>query len=223
MNDSVFGYRFDASFEYENGFYLTAGLPRFSKFLSHYELYKKIVDLPGHVVECGVFKGASLLRWTAFRDILENPFSRRIVGFDSFGQFPETEFAPDRRLRQRFIEEAGSQSLSVEQMRLVLEKKSHQNVDLVPGDIVETSAEYVRAHPELKIALLHIDTDIYEPARAALEAFYPCIVRQGLLVLDDYGTFPGETRAVDEYFAGIDVAIQKLSISHHIPAFIVKP
>ena len=223
MADSVLGYRFDSSFDYENGFYLTAGLQRFSKFLSHYELYKKIVELPGHIVECGVFKGASFMRWIAFRDILENPFSRKIIGFDTFAQVPETDFEPDRECRQRFIAEAGDRSISEEEMRLVLENKGHRNVDLVPGNIVETSVEYVRTHPEFKIALLHIDTDIYEPARAVLEAFYPCLVRQGLLVLDDYGIFPGETKAVDDYFAGRDVAVRKLTVSHDRPAFIVKP
>ena len=223
MTDSVLGYHFDASFEYENGFYLTAGLPRFSKFLSHYELYKKIAGVPGHIVECGVFKGASFLRWTAFRDIIENPFSRKIIGFDSFDTFPETSFEPDKQRRQLFIEEAGDRSLSVAEMRRVLDNKGHKNVELVAGNIVETSVEYAREHPELKIALLHIDTDVYEPARAALEAFYPCIVRHGLVVLDDYGTFPGETRAVDDYFADSAVEIRKLSVSHHIPAFIIKP
>jgi hypothetical protein len=222
LTDSVSGYRFDACFDYENGFYLTAGLQRFSKFLSHYELYRKIEGLPGHILECGVFKGASLMRWAAFRDIIENPFARKIIGFDSFGPFPETAFEPDQLPRRRFIAEAGSRSLSADELRLALERKGHRNIELVPGDIVATSHEYVRSHPELKIALLHVDTDIYEPAKAAVSAFYPRIVRGGLLVVDDYGTFPGETRAVDEYFSDTPIEIKKLSVSHHIPAYVVK-
>ncbi len=44
-------------FMYENGFYLTSQPYRLGNMISHYELYKKIIDLPGAVVELGVFKG----------------------------------------------------------------------------------------------------------------------------------------------------------------------
>ena len=41
----------------ENIFYLKSETSRISKFIYHYEIYKKILDLPGHVIEFGVFKG----------------------------------------------------------------------------------------------------------------------------------------------------------------------
>ena len=45
------------SFYYENGFYLTSQPYRIGNMLSHFELYKKITNLPGDVVELGVFRG----------------------------------------------------------------------------------------------------------------------------------------------------------------------
>ena len=47
------------------------------------------MGLPGHIVERGVYKGASFLRFATFREILENPHARKAVGFDTFGRFPE--------------------------------------------------------------------------------------------------------------------------------------
>ena len=44
-------------FDYENGFYLTGQPYRMGNILAHYELYKKILDIPGDVIELGVFKG----------------------------------------------------------------------------------------------------------------------------------------------------------------------
>jgi len=64
----------DKMFDYENGYYATATESRFGKFLAHYELYKKIVDLPGAVVECGIFKGNSFYRLAHFRDLLESRY-----------------------------------------------------------------------------------------------------------------------------------------------------
>ena len=44
------------AFGYENGFYLTSQISRMSNIISHYELYKRIVELPGDIVELGVLK-----------------------------------------------------------------------------------------------------------------------------------------------------------------------
>ena len=53
---------------YENGFYLTSDITRLAKALGHFELYRMITHLPGQVVECGVFKATSLVRWATFRE-----------------------------------------------------------------------------------------------------------------------------------------------------------
>ena len=45
------------SMDYENGFYLTSKPYRMGNIMAHYEIYKMITDLPGEVVECGVYKG----------------------------------------------------------------------------------------------------------------------------------------------------------------------
>jgi hypothetical protein len=219
---NIFGFDTDKAADYENGFYLTSSVPRLAKALAHYELYKRIVNLPGHVVECGVFKGTSMVRWATYREVLESPHARRIIGFDTFADFPETGYADDQAPRERFIAAAGSVSMTVEELQQVMTHKGVRNVELVAGDILETVPRYVQQNPAFKIALLHIDTDIYEPAKAALEALYDRIVPGGLLVLDDYGLFPGETKAVDEFFAGRTPLFQKLPLSHDIPVFVVK-
>jgi hypothetical protein len=209
--------------EYENNFYLSCDVTRISKVLAHYELFKMVGDLPGHVVECGVFKGASLVRFAAFRELLGSTYSKRIVGFDTFGTFPETLYGPDVAVRERFVHAAGEDSIGAEQLEGVLERQgTNRNVELVSGDITVTVPEYVENHPELRISLLNLDTDIHEPARVILEHLYPRIVPGGLLVLDDYGTFPGETDAVDEYFEGTSVKIEKLPFAM-TPCFIRKP
>lgn len=173
---------FDKAFEYENEFYLSCDITRISKILAHYELFKMALNVPGTIVECGVFKGASLARFAMFRDLFGNPFSKKIIGFDTFGAFPEASFNPDKVVREKFIEAAGDQSISADQMVKVLKHKGCDKfVELVPGDICETVPKYVKDHPELKISLLNLDTDIYEPAVTILEHLYPRIERGGFL------------------------------------------
>lgn len=213
---------FSKAFEYENNFYLSCEITRISKILAHYELYKMVVNIPGAIVECGVFKGASLVRFAMFRELFGNPFSKKIIGFDTFGKFPETKYSSDNKFRQLFVESAGDQSVSRQQMLDVLKYKNIDKfIELVEGNITHTIPDYLAENPQLKISLLNLDTDIYEPAVVILEYLYPRIVEGGVLILDDYGTFPGETKAVDEYFRDKNVKIRKLPFAM-TPCYMVK-
>lgn len=213
---------FNLAFEYENNFYLSCDPTRIGKILAHYELYKMVKDVPGAIVECGIFKGTSLTRFATFRDLFSNSYSKKIIGFDTFGKFPETEFEQDKAPRNKFISNAGEEGISQEQLLNILAKKRlEKNVELVEGDILKTVPDYLDKHPELKISLLNLDTDIYEPAVVILEKLYPRIVKGGLLILDDYGVFPGETKAVDEYFADLDIEIKKFSFCM-TPCYVIK-
>ncbi len=206
---------------YENGYYLTSDVSRLAKALGHYELYKMITGLPGAVVECGVFKATSLVRWATFRELLESPLSRRIIGFDIFGVFPRHADETDNAFAARHDDVAGH-GLRPEQVEAVLAHKNIRNVELVPGDVVTTVPAYAAAHPELRIALLHIDVDVYLPSQVALAALYERVVPGGVLIFDDYGTVAGETRAVDELVTQHGLRLQKLPFTH-TPSFIVKP
>lgn len=210
------------AFEHENGFYLTSGVNRISKFATHLDLFRRTSGLPGEIVECGVFKGASLSRLIKLRALFENQFSRRIIGFDTFSKFPEGSFEPDRSIRDKFVDEAGDMSISVEELRrLLVGLGIDQNVELVEGDILSTLPAYLEAHAQLRVSLLHLDVDLYEPTKICLDLLYPRLVKGGVVILDDYGAFPGANKAIEEFFADTSVAIQKLSYSNAI-SFAVK-
>lgn len=211
----------DKMFDYENGFYTTANESRFGKLLAQYEIYKKIIGLPGAIVECGLFKGNSFFRFAHFRDIFESIYSRKLIGFDTFGKFPKTNFAEDEKYVNNFINSAGEKSIKIKEIRRVMKYKNIQNYELIKGDIINTVPQYCSDNPHLKIALLHIDTDVYEPAVTILQNMFDRVVKNGIVMLDDYATFPGETKAVDEFIKDRNLLVQKLSISH-IPSYIVK-
>lgn len=208
---------------HENAFYWFSHPTRINKMLAHYELYKSIIALPGHVVELGVYKGASLIRLATFRNALENDFSRQIIGFDAFGKFPRENLGLENDLH--FIngfEEAGGNGLSVEELSNIFHRKGFQNVSLVKGNIFATLPQYLRAHPETRIALLHLDMDVKEPTVFALEQLYERVVPGGLIVFDDYNSVAGETEAVDEFAARKKLQLQKLNY-YNVPAFLRKP
>ena len=159
-----------------------------------------MINLPGAIVECGLFKGNSFYRLAHFRDLLESRYSRKLIGFDIFGAFPQTDYEEDKKYLADFTNSAGENSIELEEIENIMIHKKIENYEFIKGDINKTIPQYCRDNEHLKIALLHIDTDVYEPAVTILEHMYSRIVRGGIVMFDDYGTFPGETKAVDEFF-----------------------
>lgn len=210
-------------YEVENAFYLQSHPARLGKLLAHYELYRKITHLPGAVVEAGVYKGASLMRFAGFRDILENANSRPIIGFDAFGDFPRgaVEGASDRSFIDAF-EGAGGPGISKEGLEDALIAKGYDNVSLIKGDIFESLPAFLERDPACRIALLHLDMDVYEPTAFVIKQLAKHMVRGGLILFDDYGLVEGATRAADELAGELGVSPQKLA-HYQVPAFIEMP
>ena len=220
MTSKIDKYEITSQWDYENGFYLTSHPTRIMKLAAHYELYKSISDLPGDVVEFGVFKGASLIRFCTFRDALESPHSRKIIGFDAFGKFPRSGDIDDTAFVEKFENEAGD-GLDRDTIYQALTLKGLQNFELVAGDIMQTLPVYIAQNPALRVSLLHIDVDVYEPTKLVLDLLYERMVRGGVIVFDDYSIVSGETRAIDEFLSDKSLRLQKLSISHR-PSFLRK-
>ena len=209
-------------FEYENNFYLSCDNSRIGKLIVHYELFKMINKLPGNIVECGVFKGMSLIKFATFMNLLDNKKDKKILGFDVFGKFPQTKFKKDEKMRKKFIKDSGVSGISKEQLIQILKnKKLNKKIELIKGDITKTIPKYIEKNPNLKISLLNLDTDIYEPSVTVLNYLYPKIVKGGILILDDYGIFPGETQAVDEYFQNKKIEIKQFPFQK-TPKYIIK-
>lgn len=210
-------------FDYENGFYLTSQPYRIGNIMAHYELYKKILELPGDVIELGVFKGGSIIQFATFRELLENENSRKIIGFDIFGEFPQGEkVESDKRFVDQWNEMFEDEFLSMEDIYKSLEVKNIHNVKLVKGDICKTVDEYLDNNPHTKISLLHIDTDIYEPAKVGLNRLFDRVVKGGAVVFDDYAVTEGETLAIDEFLKDSKYVIKKFPFSHAKPSYIIK-
>ena len=209
--------------DYENGFYWFSHPTRINKMLAHYELYKSILGLPGDVFELGVYKAASLVRLATFRNLLENDFSRKIVGFDVFGKFPTKNLSlkVDLDFIDRF-ETAGGDGLSINDVEAVFRAKNFQNVSLNEGNVFDTLPAYLEKYPATRIALLHLDMDVKEPTAFAMDLLYERMVPNGLIVLDDYNAVAGETDAVDEFLSKHKLKIEKTT-HYYVPSYIRKP
>ena len=144
---------YNEAFSYENDFYLSCENSRIAKLIAQYELFKLTVNVPGVIIECGVFKGVSLVRFAHFREVLGTAGTKSIIGFDTFDEFPDSAYAPDNTMLEQFIQSAGSKSIGRDQLMEVLRKKGlDSNISLIEGDISETIPNFIRDNPGLTIS-----------------------------------------------------------------------
>ena len=223
MSNIIKGLNKKDVWDYENGFYWFSSKTRLNKLLAHYELYKSIIGIPGHIFELGVYKAASLVRFATFRNSLENDFSRKIVGFDAFGAFPtdQLKVKDDLKFIERFEDDSGN-GLSEDEAKNILLSKNFENFSLVKGNVFDTLPVYLEDNPETRIALLHLDMDVKEPTDFALKLLYERVVPGGLIIFDDYNAVAGETTSVDEFKKKNHLKLEKLPF-YNVPSFIRKP
>jgi hypothetical protein len=97
---------------------------------------------------------------------------------------------------------------------------------IINGDIQQMLPAFLQQNSGLKIALLHLDMDIYQPTKVALELLYDRVLAGGVILFDEYGLVPweGETRAVDEFFAArqLQPVIRKFPFAQTPHGYIIK-
>ena len=178
--------------------------------------------MPGDVIEFGVYKSSSLIRFATFRKILENDFSRKIVGFDAFGKFPQNigNVNTDTEFIKKFEAEGGN-GLSKTEVDSILKYKNFENIELREGDVFETLPKWLLENPQTRISYLHLDLDVYAPTKFVLDEIWDRVVPGGLLVFDDYNAVEGATLAADEFLEAKKISLMK-SPYYYLPSYIIK-
>ena len=207
-------------FEIENMFYEKSHSKRLLKLLAQYEIFKKISKVKGDIYEFGVFKGTGIIKWATFRLSSDDQNKRKIYAFDTFGKFPKSSFNKDSKYLNNFFDEAGSNSYSINKISAIIKK--FNNIHFVKGDILKTLPKFINDNKNIKISLLHIDVDIYEPTKCILENLYSKVSKNGIIVFDDYNTFPGATKAVNEFLKEKKYKINSFSFMKGKPYYIIK-
>tara|TARA_R100000664_G_C2758126_1_gene146813 strand:+ start:1046 stop:1741 length:696 start_codon:yes stop_codon:yes gene_type:complete len=205
-------------FDSFNGFMLSSDTKVFGKLLARTLLFNQVKDLPGDIVECGVFKGTGLLTFLKLKKFLCPNSGKKVVGFDYFNS--------DKLVESLSGQDAAAMKVLFDQ-RGYAHRDDHRDhfdafiascgfeqheYELVAGDVCKTASEYVSERPGARISLLYLDLDVQDPTYAALEALWPRVVTGGIVVFDEYAFHQwSEANAVDCFFHDKDVEIKSLN------------
>jgi hypothetical protein len=178
-----------------------------ARFLTQYEIFKRIVDIKGSIVECGVHHGGGVMTWAKLSSTIE-PYNyhRKIIGFDTFEGFPSVNAVDQNRpeVKKGLFREDYDTFAELNDCIKEYDANRFLNdipkIELVKGDANETIPRYIGENKHLLISLLYLDFDIYQPTVTALKTLRPRMPKGAIIAFDEVNNphWPGETTALLE-------------------------
>jgi hypothetical protein len=145
----------------------------------------------GDIVEFGSYKGGSAIFMGSLLRLLGS--TARVFALDTYAGMPQTDAVRDLHRKGDFID------TDIDEFRTELaENGLEQWVEPVQGVFEDTFPGLVEGGR--RIALAHIDCDIYDGVRYAITASKPHMVDEGYIVFDDplHGSCLGAMQAIEE-------------------------
>jgi Macrocin-O-methyltransferase (TylF) len=162
------------------------------RVINFIQIIEQVADLPdGDYIEMGTQYGgtAKLIHDLMLPD-------RHLFCFDTFEGFPQADLDEESKLFQHGFTTESIRPLAMEIVRdIITDQSPSDRLTLVKGRVPETLAPY----EDHRWRFAHLDMDLYEPTRAALEWLWPRMVPGGIISFHDYGALQGVRKAVDDF------------------------
>jgi O-methyltransferase len=163
-------------------------------------------DIPGAVLECGVWRGGSMMA-AALTLLRLGKTDRELYLFDTFSGMTSPTDEDVKRSGERAADLLADESAdsdiwaiaSLDEVRATVLAVGYpeERIHFIQGPVEET----LPTEAPSEISLLRLDTDWYSSTKHELVHLYPRLTTGGVLILDDYGYWQGARRAVDEYLS----------------------
>ena len=165
-------------------------------------------DIPGAIVECGVWRGGSMM--AVAKTLLNlNHLTRELYLFDTFEGMPKPSDvdmsdrgikASDKFEKNRINDNSSRWAYAtLDETKKAMYSVGYdkRKIHFIKGKVEETIPDKA---PDV-ISLLRLDTDFYESTIHELIHLFPRLSKHGILIIDDYGSWMGAKKAVDTYIA----------------------
>ena len=196
-----------------NDFIFSEDTKVFSKLIARTLIFDEVRDVPGDIVECGVYKGSGLLTWLKLKKTLTPNAFKKVIGFDFFDsdELISTLSGHDKKTMSDMFNNRNFKYKDYEkQLSDTITKCGFNKSDfeLVKGDVSKTTSNFVEQRPGFKISLLYLDLDLAQPTYDVLVNFWERMSKNGIIVFDEYAYHQWtESQGVDRFIKeyGLDI------------------
>lgn len=211
-----------------NSFILSSDRKVFNKLIARTLLYNEVKDLPGDIVECGVFKGTGLYSFLKLKQLYNPNSVKKVIGFDFFNTDDLLNSINNEMDRETmsalfngrdFKHEKNYDTFLHEQ--ILTHGFLDTDFQLVQGDVSLTTKNFSQNNPGFKISLLYLDLDLEEPTYNTLNNLWDNVVKGGIIVFDEYGYHKwSESKGVDRFIEEKKLEIKTLN--YYAPTAYIK-
>ena len=196
-----------------------------TRILTLNELYKKIINVQGYILEFGVKYGQNIALFEVLRGIYEPyNYNRKIYGFDTFEGFPSVSKS-DGNYKAIKVGHNNIPKGSFQELKKILNYHESNNpvsqvktTNLIKGDVRKTLDKFLKNNPESIFAIIFFDFDLYEPTKYCLKKIKNRLSKNSLLIFDELNNnfFPGVAKAVLEELDLNSCEVQRLNLDPNI-------
>lgn len=206
-------------FDSFNTFILSDDTKVFNKLIARTIIYNQVKDIPGDIVECGVFKGTGIYTFLKLKRIFNPNSNKKVIGFDFFDNknlittlnndidrhymnslFKDRNFNHDEGFKDYLSE------------KIINDGFDTNEFELIKGDVSKTTLSFSKDNPGFKISLLYLDLDLEIPTYDTLSNFWDNMTKGGIIVLDEYAYHKwSESKGVDRFINEKGIEVKNLN------------
>ena len=201
-----------------NNFIFSNDIKIMGKLLHRFQHFLNIKDLPGDIVEVGVFKGSGISSFMKFIEIFCPNSNKKVIGFDIFDVVESENVLKsdkdiDRESMNIIYDRVNHDDLTLESVNNNLIKTgiSNDKFILVKGDVEKSIPIFLEQNPGFRISYLYIDVDIDRPTYFTLKYLWDRILPGGVIIFDEFEYHKySESNGVEKFLKekGIDFTVK---------------
>lgn len=191
-----------------------------SKLTARTLLFDMVKNVPGDIVECGVFKGSGILTWLKIKKILAPNSFKKVIGFDFFDSetLINSLSGKDKEAMKSLFDDRNfkfdNKFVKFLNGKIIDAGFKESDFELISGDVSKTTSDFVNKRPGAKISLLYLDVDLEKPTYDAMKNLWDRVSNGGIIVFDEYGYHQwSESLGVDRFCKEYNIEIIPLDFN----------
>jgi len=191
--DTIYGQVKSSQSVYDsfNEFIFSNDIKVLGKLLWRFKFFESVIELPGDIVEVGVFKGSGVATFQKFIEIFCHNSFKRVIGFDIFDvneseKILEKDSILDSCEMKKVYSRCKGNDLSFDAVTARLTSMNMGKATLVKGDVENSIPVFLKENPGFRISILYMDVDIERPTYKALSLLWDRILPGGIVIFDEY-------------------------------------
>ena len=176
-----------------NNFIFSNDIKIMGKLLHRFRHFLNVKELPGDIVEVGVFKGSGISSFMKFIEIFCPNSNKKVIGFDIFDVVESENVLKsdkdiDRESMNIIYDRVNHNDLTLDSVtnNLTNTKISNDKFILVKGDVEKSIPTFLDENPGFRISYLYIDVDIDRPTYFTLKYLWDRILPGGVIIFDEF-------------------------------------